>query len=513
MGRHSIEPEEPVGIAGASTGHAAGAAPDSGEPPVLMLPEAVRGAFRPADAPQPIYWAAQVPSVAVAPAPFAPPTVAPAPFAPAPVALPYLATPPALPAPPDSPPRRSTSAAIRPTGPASTQLDTMPRQSVLVSPSTQNGSPPARNGHSNGTNGIAGLPPADPPTVDRASVGYPTPDDAGPNGWSSNGYHSLSADLPRTDLPRTDPGSGLDTSLRAAPLSTAHPVPPDVRTVRHSDLTAASPPRTPPRLPPPPVRIGPPRLPAPGYAAFGAPPSAPVEPAPQRPPSPPEPRVVPAPAYWPTVPSRPVTVQEFFPRQVQAGRAEQLEHTRQRPPQRTSRLRGWLSWIAVIVVAVLVATCLRVFVVESFWIPSASMEPTLHGCSGCNNDRVLVNKTSYELHSVHRGDVIVFDKPPSVSDPDKYLIKRVIGLPGDVISGHDGKVWIDNRPLTEPYANPKCGPQASFTPSVVPAGKVFVMGDNRCDSYDSRIFGAVSESTIVGRAFMIVWPFQRRHWL
>lgn len=171
------------------------------------------------------------------------------------------------------------------------------------------------------------------------------------------------------------------------------------------------------------------------------------------------------------------------------------------------------SWVAVVVVAVLVAAGLRLFVVESFWIPSGSMEPTLHGCSGCNNDRVLVNKLSYRVHGINRGDVIVFDKPVGVVDPDKYLIKRVIGLPGETISGHDGHVWVGNRPLTEPYSNPTCGPQDSFPATTVPAGKVFLMGDNRCDSYDSRIFGPIAEATVVGRAFMIVWPVSDRHWL
>jgi signal peptidase I len=191
--------------------------------------------------------------------------------------------------------------------------------------------------------------------------------------------------------------------------------------------------------------------------------------------------------------------------------------TRERPtlvraPHRSPG-RALASWVAVLLVAVLTAIGLRTFVVESFWIPSASMEPTLHGCAGCNNDRVLVNKTSYRVHAVHRGDVVVFDKPAVVDDPDKYLIKRVIGLPGDVVSGHDGSVWIGNRPLDEPYVNPACGPQEPFAPITVPDDEVLVLGDNRCNSFDGRLFGTIAEETILGRAFVIIWPVERRHWL
>jgi signal peptidase I len=244
--------------------------------------------------------------------------------------------------------------------------------------------------------------------------------------------------------------------------------------------------RTPPRLPPPvPRRTSAPRLPPPTYPAG-------VRPVPARS----QPTLTPAAAA-----------------EVMQTAPDNVDDVGTASPRRMPGVRGIASWAAVIVVAVLVATALRVFVVESFWIPSASMEPTLHGCSGCNNDRVLVNKTSYRLHAVHRGDVVVFDRPPAVPDPDKYLIKRVVGLPGDVVSGHDGHVWIGSRPLTEPYLNPACGPQESFPAATVPAGKVFVMGDNRCDSFDSRMFGAVSESAVVGRAFLIVWPVAHRHWL
>ncbi len=141
------------------------------------------------------------------------------------------------------------------------------------------------------------------------------------------------------------------------------------------------------------------------------------------------------------------------------------------------------------------------------------MEPTLHGCPGCNPDRLLVDKLSYHLHSVHRGDVVVFTRPPGVPSTDADLVKRVIGLPGETVRASGGVVYINNRALTEPYVATACDGTRDFGPTTVPAGDVFVMGDNRCDSLDSRIFGPIATSTIVGRAFVIVWPLGRIHWL
>jgi signal peptidase I len=215
-----------------------------------------------------------------------------------------------------------------------------------------------------------------------------------------------------------------------------------------------------------------------------------------------------------------VRVQDFQARPaVKEGPARQTNPppAPPRPPlsarRSSGRIRGLIAWVAVIVVALLISFGLRLFVVESFWIPSPSMEPTLHGCHGCNNDRVLVDKISYRLHPIRRGDVVVFHRPKEVVDPDKFLIKRVIGIPGDTVSGHDGKVWIGDRPLSEPYLNSKCGPQTPFRATTVPPGKIFVLGDNRCDSFDSRLFGSIPTSAVVGRAFLVVWPISHRHWL
>ncbi len=156
---------------------------------------------------------------------------------------------------------------------------------------------------------------------------------------------------------------------------------------------------------------------------------------------------------------------------------------------------------------------LRSFVVTSYYIPSASMEPTLHGCQSCQPDLVLVDKLSYRFGSVARSDIVVFHRPPLAPPEATELIKRVIGLPGETISGRNGRVFIGDRALTEPYVNPACGGVGDFADVKVPTGAYFVMGDNRCDSLDSRIFGVISDSSIVGRAVAVSWPVKHLRWL
>ncbi len=176
------------------------------------------------------------------------------------------------------------------------------------------------------------------------------------------------------------------------------------------------------------------------------------------------------------------------------------------------RVRSAVEWVAVIVGALIVALVVKTFLFQAFYIPSGSMEPTLE-----SNDRVLVNKLSYDLHDVHRGDVIVFELPPDKVGADgiKDLIKRVIGLPGDVIESRDGTVYINDHALTEPYLADGTitgDPDDALNPAIdrqtVPEGHVFVLGDNRSNSADSRYAyrGPIPIDTIVGRAFVLVWP-------
>jgi signal peptidase I len=172
---------------------------------------------------------------------------------------------------------------------------------------------------------------------------------------------------------------------------------------------------------------------------------------------------------------------------------------------RRRRGGGWLEWVVILAAAVIVAVLLHVFLVQAYYIPSGSMEPTLKV-----GDRVLVNKLSYDLHSVHRGDIIVFKKPPGESLPGiTDLIKRVIGLPGERISSApDGAVLVNGKPIAQPWLTPQARqhPGIPITAQTIPPGDYFVMGDNRDNSEDSRYIGPIPGSDIIGRAFFRVWP-------
>ena len=175
---------------------------------------------------------------------------------------------------------------------------------------------------------------------------------------------------------------------------------------------------------------------------------------------------------------------------------------------------GWrfLRDLAIIVVAaLLVSFVVKAYLVRSFWIPSASMENTL-----LIGDRVLVNELVPDVVGLHRGDVVVFRDPGGWLGPvgDGDLIKRVIGLPGDTVSCCDtqGRLSVNGHAVDEPYVVREAGSDrvsAEDFSVTVPAGRIWVMGDNRYDSADSRVHGAVPESDVVGRAFVTLWPLSR----
>lgn len=170
---------------------------------------------------------------------------------------------------------------------------------------------------------------------------------------------------------------------------------------------------------------------------------------------------------------------------------------------RSSTVRNIIEWVAVLVGAVLVALVVRTFLLQAFSIPSASMENTLE-----IRDRLLVNKLSYQFGDVERGDIVVFLKPDDLSSPYDDLIKRVIGLPGDVVEGRDNQVFINGEPLAEPYLEPGTV-ISTFGPETVPEDHVWVMGDNRTNSSDSRVFGPIEIDRIEGEAFFRYWPLPR----
>jgi signal peptidase I len=184
---------------------------------------------------------------------------------------------------------------------------------------------------------------------------------------------------------------------------------------------------------------------------------------------------------------------------------------------RQRRIKSAVEWLVVVAVALVVALGIRQFLFQPFWIPSGSMEDTLNV-----GDRVLVNKAAYRFHEVRRGDVVVFEQPDSwpLAPDVKDLIKRVVAIEGDEVTIRDCAVWLNGGKLIEPYVDDKCTEPATdvvdpdgdgaFT---VPQDMLFVMGDNRTGSTDSRFNGFVPEDDVVGRAFVVIWPRSNWSWL
>jgi signal peptidase I len=180
----------------------------------------------------------------------------------------------------------------------------------------------------------------------------------------------------------------------------------------------------------------------------------------------------------------------------------------------------------LIALAVAIVVAVRFLFVQAFYIPSKSMVPQLRV-----QDKVVVSRMAYRLHSPRRGDIVVFPAPPGApreaptphgggalrrlarfvgqrlgltSTTDEF-IKRVIALPGETVEAHDNHIYINGRLLLEPYL-PAGTVTQDFKPATVPRGQLWVMGDNRPDSFDSRYFGPIKQSSIVGRAFLRLWP-------
>jgi signal peptidase I len=185
----------------------------------------------------------------------------------------------------------------------------------------------------------------------------------------------------------------------------------------------------------------------------------------------------------------------------------------------------WRELPVLIVIAFAVALVIKTFLLQAFYIPSASMEPTLR-----EGDRVLVEKLDYRFGEPERGDVVVFERDlgfvPAPEDGDSLweditnafkglfgfptgtsqdFIKRVIAIEGDAVEAKDGQVLVNGDPIEEPYL-PEGVETSSFGPVDVPSGHIFVMGDNRNNSDDSRNFGPVRAGKVVGHAFVLIWP-------
>ena len=182
-------------------------------------------------------------------------------------------------------------------------------------------------------------------------------------------------------------------------------------------------------------------------------------------------------------------------------------------------MRVALDWVFTIAGAVVIVFALKAWVVNPYRIPSSSMEPTLHcarpadGCKARYSDRVLASRFIYRFRDPKRGEIIVFKTPPEAAvrcGEGGTFVKRLIGLPGDLVSERDGYVYIDGKRLDEPYIKadrrdhdpPRSWPR-------VAAGHYFFMGDNRASSCDSRSWGSVPRSNLIGEVFFVYWPPNR----
>ncbi len=166
-----------------------------------------------------------------------------------------------------------------------------------------------------------------------------------------------------------------------------------------------------------------------------------------------------------------------------------------------------IEWVVVVIVAVLVSLLIRTYVFQTFFIPSGSMEPTLQ-----LGDRIVVSKLSVEFGTIHIGDILVFRAPAAVrtqcGDDVADLVKRVIGLPGDHLTSKGNTIYVNGSALKQPWSH--------YEPLGKPIGNVtvrknhyFMMGDNESDSCDSRYWGTVPRSSIIGKAFLRIWPLSR----
>lgn len=177
------------------------------------------------------------------------------------------------------------------------------------------------------------------------------------------------------------------------------------------------------------------------------------------------------------------------------------------PRKTKSRLRPLIEWLSILVVAVLISLFIRTYVFQTFFIPSGSMEPTLQ-----IGDRIVVSKLSVEFGTIHRGDILVFRAPRAVAsdcgDSVSDLVKRVIGLPGEQLTSKGNTIYVNGRPLAQPWTHnePLFRQIGKVT---VPANHYFMMGDNEPNSCDSRWWGSIPRSSVIGKAVVRIWPLSR----
>ena len=189
---------------------------------------------------------------------------------------------------------------------------------------------------------------------------------------------------------------------------------------------------------------------------------------------------------------------ELEPLGAAEGTEEELEQ--QNPVARTGRFlwQVLVELLGTVLPAILIALLINLFLAQATVVQGQSMEPNLH-----NNERVIMEKVTYHfLHGPQRGDIVIIQVPGQ----DEPLIKRVVGLAGEMVAVHNGQVSINGTPLDEPWAVRQGGPD--YPETRIPPLHIFVMGDNRGHSNDSRSFGPVSTRQIIGRAWLIYWPLE-----
>jgi signal peptidase I len=194
-----------------------------------------------------------------------------------------------------------------------------------------------------------------------------------------------------------------------------------------------------------------------------------------------------------------------------------LDRAQSRVPRPWRTVIDWLGTIALAAVFVL---AFEAEVAKPYRIPSSSMEPTLHcarpgdWCRAMFNDRVIANRLAYRFGNPERGQIVVFNTPPAASqcgagDGGATFVKRLIGLPGETVSERDGVIYINERRLREPYLDPEFRDRQTGSWPTIAHGEYFFLGDNRAHSCDSRTWGTVPRSNLIGPVVFTYWPPNR----
>jgi signal peptidase I len=296
------------------------------------------------------------------------------------------------------------------------------------------------------------------------------------------------------------------------PPASAEPGPPA------EELGGVAPQSPPPPLPP--LEPPPPAPPiAPDWSAPQSPPPAepwgfpPPENTPEPDGAPPSPYASPT---WNAAPEAFEPYRPYGEDGPSGGKRHRLPHG----------VRVALDWVVTIVGAVAIVLAIKAWVVNPYRIPTPSMEPTLHcahsvaepSCRGRFSDRVLANRFIYRFRSPHRGDIVVFRAPLKAktacsSGEGDVFVKRIVGMPGDVVSERQGWIYINGKRLDEPYLRPSVHVEDRGNdfhgPITVPKGEYEMMGDNRNESCDSRTWGPVPRGSLIGKVFMTYWPPNR----